>query len=368
MGIPMFNINTGKLVSKSGKIACTCCSPFTPQYSEDDCCCFLNPTPETWNDPIPKTYALHECVSYDGFTWYSLQADNLNHTPTVGGGWWAKYTHCDNANWNEVPQYAGIGKTPLYYALSVSITGSSYVRVTKRTGPAPTCDYETYYTENYDCTLHAYGKAEKSSDCIWSLSSATGGDLKIDGHYSQSFACGSMSPCTSWSYDEDFQVLPGDGKPTMSITLKLTPDHKIEVSILVPFRTGDESLTWVSWRTVIECITEVSEDLTFDVCDIKGTVSDSGSVSGWPSIEDCWALFAQWCENTWSITASWVPLDCEYTIYNEETVYATGACCAYGGKFWRCCITNGPGTAVGVQPPSGSETLCTGSNYWRVVV
>jgi hypothetical protein len=119
-----YNINTGKIKTINGKLCTTCCEAVVPEYANCDNCCFLNPAPANWNSQT--SYALFDCVTYNGSTWYALQA-NTNHTPSTGA-YWKAYTACDNDDWDSYDPFGGPGKTPLKYLISVkySWTGGQY--------------------------------------------------------------------------------------------------------------------------------------------------------------------------------------------------------------------------------------------------
>jgi hypothetical protein len=161
-----FNPSTLKVKYKPDtKKVCIGCCDVAPQYSEGDCCCFLNPSPAAWASTT--VYGLHEAVASGGFTWYSLQSSNQNHEP-ADGSWWAKYYPCGNSDWDSVSGYGGVGRTPLYYKVTSRVIGH----------------LDGYSVRLYDCLqtltsvidydLTAVCRLSYSSGCLWTGSIISG--------------------------------------------------------------------------------------------------------------------------------------------------------------------------------------------------
>ncbi len=80
------------------------------EYSANDCCCFLDPTPAGWSSAT--TYVCGDCVMYNSLQYYSIYLlDNKNHLPT-DTEYWSRYYPCDNEDWDSYPPFGGIGLSP----------------------------------------------------------------------------------------------------------------------------------------------------------------------------------------------------------------------------------------------------------------
>jgi hypothetical protein len=285
------DLNTGLILRRStGGLMCnTCC--FIPTFANCYVGAYTDPSPSDYSSD--KEYALYECVSYDGFTWYSTGAGNKNHTPEeyVTPQYWAKYIACGNTDWDSISPFGGINGAPQLYAIAFHIV--------KRPDPAiylygggVLALYSPPYGDSEYCRIGTYGYRN-------------GGSVKYDYHnHGESY------------YDQD-------GEAELFLYNALFNSFTIYLFIGMYIATAP-------------------------TCTLKGTATNY--------------------YNLYDGTCSWRPLDCNYTMWRATLDYSNGACVTHNGKFWKCCNYNGPGTSHGVQEPAGTSTVCTGSNYWRLVV
>jgi hypothetical protein len=144
--------------------------------------------------------------------------------------------------------------------------------------------------------------------------------------------------------------------------------------------SGGRTGTQVAGQDVFDLMTFLKSTM-IDYCSgnlnsvVKGTsagqaydnrtwLGDNGTLKGTCSYDN-----DQWGTGTgYKFTVSWRPLDCNYTQWNTSSNYNVDACVTHHGKFYKCCLNNGPGTAAGVQePPVSVSIMCEGTNYWRIV-
>ena len=332
------NTDTGLLYrGDTGKLCRGCCFPYP--FSED-CCCFLNPSPAAWDDEI--IYSLHECVSYSGSNWYSsIDGDNINNEPGVGEGW-VGYVSCGNEDWNSVPPYGGIGKTPTYYAISLWITGYA-----EYNGTGGRYDYANY---NMNLIL----KATVDDDCTHQLYNTSNvADSNISWHVEH---INPYSPDYSCDGESDLYYLSGG----IGLYHESTGLADILVSTRFYIHYGATDCYDVSalWKNKADAIAgggavggsyPVMPYQYIDACEIVGNRSDTITLTD--------GAFEQ--SRTYKI--SWRPWDCNYTVYDEDENYTISDCVGYEGKFWVCILGNGPDTEAGVQNPS------VGGGYWNLV-
>jgi hypothetical protein len=307
MGLPGWNPDTLKLFESPNGLMCEGCCPVFAPY---DCCCFLNPSPPAWNDKI--IYKFTECVSYNGQLWYSLQNNNINHIPAVGV-WWKVYTACGNTNWDSVPPFGGIGKTPQYYVVS-----SMAVRLLPYGGGE--CTQVTTYEPIILTSDGAYG-----GRCTWSGSAEATIEITATGD----------SGCD----------LPVVCKRTDDIILNLRDSGYTTIKLA---RVGTPICSDSCICTSVFSVGIASEEASISACTIKG----SGT-----------ALYGA----TWTSYFSWRPLDCNYMKWNSSTDYEINDCVTHVGYFFRACLPSGPSKGGAVEPSESDPTSCSGQT-WRKVV
>ena len=312
------------LMNTDGDKVCEgCCDSFEYTFASGDCCCFLDPSPDAWDSGT--TYDTGDMVSYSGSNYYSTIDNNLNNTPPAAGKW-VLYISCGNETWNDTPPFGGVGKTPRYYALSVDYLYHYYLTAN------PTSSFDKYsFSDLY--------VLDNVSTCMWEIECQDTDHLHEDEN-------------GSTSDTQPFNARLNLRDTTDPIAAGFDEDCNF-------YSTAQDGLGWAeAYPTTDECDGldgPFGNSVFFDECKTKGT-----------SAIDCSLPFYTYTRN-WQITMSWRPLDCDYSLYDTATNYSIDACVAYSGRFWRCCISNGPGTVHGVQNPTGTDTTCTGSNYWKVV-
>ncbi|OHB56993.1 MAG: hypothetical protein A2Y07_11570 [Planctomycetes bacterium GWF2_50_10] len=119
-------------------------------YSNLNCGCFLDPCTPRWESN--HAYDINDVVwsySSNGI-WKNLIAGNL-YWPDAGHGW-ARLTSANpygNMNWNSVPPFGGIGKTPMHYILEMrgvtKVVSKANCSGVERNGAYPTTTLRLTY-------------------------------------------------------------------------------------------------------------------------------------------------------------------------------------------------------------------------------
>ena len=331
-----YNPDTGKALYKNSKQCEGCC--WIPTYASNYCSMFLNPTPATWNSGT--VYNLYDCIAYGGDTYYSTIADNYNNTPPADGKW-VIYTACGNTDWNSIPPYGGIDKTPGSYAVALK----AYIYFDN------VGDYYYKWWVNSLFILHysAFNchysvecqNTEYSWDIYNSLETTSGTSTEP---FNAILQLGNWSGTLPWwGYD----IIDGD-------TCTKVPTTILNGAYFLFHRTSAEN----------DCYDKSypRAGILLPICtETGGGISDTASV-------DCSIDIGGGSYENYQLTIAWRPLDCNYTTYSESVDYNVDDCVGYNGHLFKCCLTNGPTTGAGVQNPSALITTCGGGSYWRLVI
>lgn len=127
-----YNTETGKIITKEGKICSTCCGAFDPVFvlPAYDCCCFRDPNPTAPEWSSTTFYPYLSIVTYSGQKYYCAAVDGVTGG-TVPGTVWAFYAHCNNSFWNTAGRgYGGLGKTPLSYDVDAIVRQTTTISYT----------------------------------------------------------------------------------------------------------------------------------------------------------------------------------------------------------------------------------------------
>lgn len=322
-----YNVNTGAIYTKNGKICTNCCG-FIPLYSSGNCCCYLDPSPPDWNSGAG--YSLYDCVTYSGQTWYSTQANNVNHTPISGSSWWARYTACGNEEWNSVSPFGGIGKSPLYYGVSV---------------------YYRYYRTRPDLSIWVdyvwkfYMTLQHSGGCNYQKCA----DTTVDRYYYYAGSGTTIADRLVLTLNTWLQLAAWNGSigNFLLIDDSCTPNKQ---SV-----TNSGFLVFKSTSIGSECydLDNPANGILIPVCQIKGVIAKQCDVPFYTNMDH------------YVFNVSWRPLDCNYALWDSTVNYNVDDCVSWDGWYFKACRRSGPSYDGAQEPSSSDPTTCTGSNYWR---
>lgn len=344
-----YKTTEGKAYEQDGKICIDCCG-FPPTHSEDDCCCFLDPSPAAWDTEV--VYDLFAAVSHEGSNWYSTIPDNQGNEPGINGQW-EEYEDCENEDWNSFPPFGGIKKTPKYYVVAF-----------KGYGHFENNAYNLYcglVVENY-CNIEVRGMfvltQTEAEPCRWTGSGEIGTNIHVSWIYEQ---IAHHPNYNNMSGNETDGIFEGN---VCSCTLDLDA-NTLDISIPYNLCTSLSAYFIRCFYGPFYYNNPLVGDpapLGIDACKIAGSdvANDENTVYDVTCPSDIIAY------HNIDYSFSWRPLDCNYTLYSEDENYQTNDCVIHAGKFWVACNQNGPDTPNGVQEPTGTETTCT-TNYWRLV-
>lgn len=290
-----------------------CCPAYSS--SEDDCCCYLDPSPAAWNSEV--TYNTFDAVSHEGTNYYSKTDDNDDNEPPDAA--WEEYTDCGNADWDSVSPFGGPNKTPEHYMLALRVVAeeTSYT-----TTCLTTCE-RTGISRHFEYVLDVLIRADQHDtySCTW-----TNGEI-IFAH-------------VDWEYMYDV-TCTGSATPTGSISLNLHSDGS-GLDSEFHYSLGFEIDYGETCELTDDCVDRMGfmcpydKSISITECDITGTKSNTR----WDgSFYDCGGglcpgLYAQ--DRYYVETISWRPLDCNFTAWDDSTTYLIGDCVAHAGKFYEC--------------------------------
>ena len=275
MGLIALNPETGKILTISNKIYTSSC--YIPEYASCDVCCFLNPSPQSWEQTT--IYSVNDCVTYNSQLWYSKINSNLNKIPS-SGAFWGSYTACGNEDWDKYPKFGGIGRTPKRYLLVRKYRGHTWWK------PGVNCSCVRLYREIDDTAILTINCSSKN----WSYQSGKRRDRQL-------MISADPIPCGS-TYDE---VRYYDSTPFYNLGMN-----------------SDITKVWVS----------NTYNISTTGCMIEGTMSKGTS---YPSIS---------CPGTDDTTDTVYirPLDCNYEMWSSTKTYSMNDCVTWLGGLFKSCI------------------------------
>ncbi len=335
-------ITPGKmLITPNGKIGR--CPSYTYQFIEGSvgCPCYLNPNPPPWDSQA--IYQWGDCVSYDDKLWYSWydgpsQGDEPGVSPV-----WETYSlkSCDNEDWHSIPPFGGIDKTPFVYGLSVDVTGHKAVQWSY--------GLETYWY-NSTARVQAYFNLYYQEGCGWKNYGPFG--------FLYEYSTEGESEDGPWSQEG---VLTQDDLSFRSASLILCDVERLIPLTSVGFSFLIYSALCTSGGGEIPChaLPFGGASGLIRIQDLPGcTLQDSINFSlDWP-IDEVYDSGT----NTANGRISWRPLDCDYALWDFDTVYEMDACVACGGQFYRSCASNNQGH----RPEADASNICETGYWWRL--
>ena len=335
------NSSTGLLYRITGSGLCyTCCVPYEPEFADDQCCCYLDPDPDAPDWDSGTTYYLYDIVTYSG-TIYYCTVNGVTWAP--GGIGWAVYTHCDNEDWNSIEGFGGLGKTPKYYIVSAQITGG-FMREGNLSGAIYTMNIARKFPYGSGCN-YAGSQDLNSMYTEW------------DVYDSGSIVCSGVDDTQSYTSPPLIRIY---STPQIRMYATFSLSVFSPCTTLIDYTTFRDRYASCDGSKTLSRPTFV---IALDDCEMSGTKTADYScyndLGGGQSIEE-WK----------SVVVTWVPANCDYSLYSEDVDYSAGDCVAWLGRLWKACKENGPGTAQGVQNPTYTgnpdDYLCDGK-HWRLL-
>ena len=270
-----FNPSTLRIIrnTATGKVLMDAASGY--QYSELDCCCFLEPETEG---------------------------------------------HCNNADWDSFPPFGGVGKTPLYYILSVHMEGTkTFWEINFGNCTQEYENVHAYYT------LDAVLKVKYTNNCLWEtyevMSSA------VSWHYS------SHHPTSGYQCDGDGEISFWEG----SIDLQGSPSEIfLRLDFLMDSGSGCSTSSSCFARMGLEqpcpACSNAGINIEINDCEISGSAThDCSRTVDAPTCPGLAQL-----TSTNNTIVSWRPFDCNFTVWDSSTSYALDDCVSWNGKFYTC--------------------------------
>jgi hypothetical protein len=294
--------NDKLIITPGGKIGR--CPGFQYEFSPYDCCCFLDPSPPAWNSGTvyPHLYA----VKHNDLTWYStIVGDNQGNEPGVDAGW-TQYTHCDNEDWDSIPPFGGVGKTPKKYAFAVS--GITVSR-------CENCMYIIDFSQTLSLEDYPYPVIDPHT-----------GNFATYGKYCEANAYFGSVGATEGLWVLKFLMI-SSGKTKITISSGITPGLCSPAGIVFSGET--------------------------DKCTMSGTIENQYTVDD---------LCDGGTINGYGGTVSFMPLDCDYKKWNSSVTYAIDDCVAWNGKFYRSCSSEN----IDNEPEDDASNVCEPGYIWRL--
>jgi hypothetical protein len=220
------------------------------------------------------------------------------------------YTHCSNEDWNQFSQFGGIAKTPMFYVFSIhGITTSR--------------------CENCGCVpdLEKYAKIPLGDPVVIT-------DVLI--------AIGTY-PCQWVGYIQCIDY------PTVFWQISIKFDNGKTV-----IRIVDELYSSCDPSGII-----FSAEI--DGCLIAGTVENQIGVE--KSCKRFYFTGGSAIANGTGGIVSFRPLDCNYEKWDSTKTYASNACVAWNGKFYRSCSD---AENQGNEPEADASNVCEVGYSWRL--
>lgn len=376
------------------------CSDFVQEISSvrPGCCCFLDPDPDAWNsgttyqkdnvvyhEPpawVAFAYDRYRGVSHDGKLWYTMDftyaddepgngdldspwseiqgtwysiydGDSLNQEPGVAVNYWRPYTHCDSTEWDSMPPFGGIAKTPMNYALSLKVNGLDITK-TYDESPPGSCRQTSHIEIEY--YMDAYFLLERNEtfgqSCVWS-----GGDPGTE---------------TPVYYDllNYYLGVPGSSGSCSGVSI-INQVPNIALNEAKIYGTATELFSfdvddvdcpdWFNFGPSRFYASGVIDDIA--ACDLKGTVTQTICDITETAISPSTCIGETTRRKLITVTASWRPVDCDYERWDDTKSYSINDCTAWGGKFYKSCANSN----IGHEPEDDATNVCEVGYYWRTV-
>lgn len=335
-------ITPGKLlITPSGHIGR--CPPYVYRFAGVDgyCPCYVDPDPPTWDSQT--VYQWLDCVRHNGQVWYSGRGLNQGNEPGTFESGWASYIHCNNELWDSIPPFGGVDKTPAMYGLSIDVSGvKSYTSY----GGTP--------WHSSTARFRAYFRLPNRGGCQWVFDAEPGERVECQ----FSFAAEGEDSFGPWH--QDGVLGPDDLNLWVNLYFGGCPDGGFsQISIqcwtrreLCAVGGGDircNSLPF-QYSDGLRIYPVPIRDLDLPACAMQETINWSAD---WSTPSDT---------HTASGRLSWRPLDCEYSLWDANTIYSSGDCVAWDGRFYRSCAANNQGH----PPEPDASNVCEAGYWWRL--
>lgn len=333
-------ITPGKLLlTPNGKIGR--CPSFVYRFAEGIYArCYMDPAPPPWDSQA--IYQWGDCVSYEDKTWYSgYQGPNQGNEPWTMSAYWVAYEHCDNEDWDSIPPYGGMGKSPMLYGLSFDVSGI--------------LSYSGYYPFGSTLRVRGYFVLVGGAG-VWSFGTGVP-DERVECQYTYTAHDTSSGEPRSWN-----------GTLTES-------DMYLEAYFHINCSVGSPSFTefWIYFQPNPALCGYEPEDVPCGILPFLPLSERRGvGIEGLPEeLPGCmlqgstnWAVdwSTMYVTHTASGRISWRPLDCNYTLWRADITYPINACVAWEGQFYRSCRANNQGH----PPEADASNICETGYWWRL--